>query len=416
MGTNVNALISELNSLQTLLENRKSLKTKLDQVEGHKKEKLQGIVDSTKKKQLGIYTKKRADAKYKAVPSLKITGNEKAPYYIKTDIYQNGKRSLLEYANSKSPYTTSPNLMPGIFELQGRLRLGLAVSLLVFILISNIIMLILSFSVFGIIFSGFLRIVSFLGLCACGVMMYLKRNEYKVAAETFKKIEKNEHITKLVEWKNAESSVQVELEKYVNELDTDNYAKVFEGFFEEFKEFDKEYVAIAEDYYKEIAPIADECEKNLKQTEADFDDYQNKLENALYEVGQAIDSVTIIHPDMFPKIGKITQILTMGRADSIKEAINVMIEDEHREEMARRQEAEAARQREQMEIMERQARADAKAAKEQANAELKARQEAARIRCSTCRNKPSTGSAQCPWRVRNNFHISGDVCPAYRPE
>lgn len=123
---------------------------------------------------------------------------------------------------------------------------------------------------------------------------------------------------------------------------------------------------------------------------------------------------------------KIALILERGRADSIKEAINIFEDDKRAEELAaaerRRIEAEERRQERMEQEARRAAYAAEKAAKESADAARKAaeqekrnlmkRQAAASTRCAGCVHQRSCGY----YTVQQSFRESGDVCPSYRPK
>lgn len=145
---------------------------------------------------------------------------------------------------------------------------------------------------------------------------------------------------------------------------------------------------------------------------------------------QLMESIAILG-QMLPKhyhndAAKIAIILERGRADSIKEAINVFEDDKRAEELAaaerRRIEAEERRQ----ERMEREASRAAYAAKKAAEdaareaakkehqdkLDLMKRQSAARTRCNLCAHQGTCGY----YTIQKQFRESGDVCPSYRPK
>ena len=142
----------------------------------------------------------------------------------------------------------------------------------------------------------------------------------------------------------------------------------------------------------------------------------------------------VIHPDLFYLAGNISEILEYGRADSLKEAINIALSDERhdeeenerRREAARQEaileeqaEAEAAHNREMQRIAEREARESQRAREESARREKQAadererrerqaqseRERARRSRCNSCIN-----SSKCSYSAKQ-----ADSCGGYVP-
>lgn len=71
---------------------------------------------------------------------------------------------------------------------------------------------------------------------------------------------------------------------------------------------------------------------------------REELKKQLEAVEEQLNAVTIIHPDMTYMASDIARILEMGRADTLKEAINLAIEDERKATEEMNRQAEAQRQ------------------------------------------------------------------------
>ena len=106
----------------------------------------------------------------------------------------------------------------------------------------------------------------------------------------------------------------------------------------------------------------------------------------------------------------IANIIDRGRADSVKEAINVFEQDEQErrrlgEEMRHNQSMEA-----QARLAEREARKRAEWEQAQQEKALESDKRAAVERCRKCIH-----STSCNYSVKSNFAQSGKICPTYRP-
>lgn len=142
-----------------------------------------------------------------------------------------------------------------------------------------------------------------------------------------------------------------------------------------------------------------------------------------------LDEINLIHKDLFPHVFAIASALKRGRADSLKDAINLALE-EHRkdeEEKARQEEAarreaileeQAMQERLHNERMEKAAiehnKAMEKAAKEQSYAMEKAAKEQANMaqKASTSRCGYCVNYSKCSIKAK----LNSDNCPAFRPQ
>ncbi len=90
--------------------------------------------------------------------------------------------------------------------------------------------------------------------------------------------------------------------------------------------------------------------KELQKKESETRDQLTKEYNSIKE---KLDAVTIIQPDLFEYAYRLSEVIRLQRADSVKEAINIVLEDVRKEEEERQRREEAYRQEE---ILEEQAR------------------------------------------------------------
>lgn len=165
-------------------------------------------------------------------------------------------------------------------------------------------------------------------------------------------------------------------------------------------------------YNETVLPgLLAEREAKLPALREEYAEWYKKVLSALENIEKLYAEVAHFLPEYYHKnAGQIATILEHGRADSIKEAINIFEEDCRAEMLAEEN-------RRHQEKMEKEASATARAAEEarkeaqrKSDAELNARKDAASKRCRHCANAPS-----CAWNVKDGFMRSGDVCPSYRP-
>ena len=253
------------------------------------------------------------------------------------------------------------------------------------------------------------------------------------------------NVTVFVNWCNAQKEWQkkhAEWEKKFNQSATKEENDRFLG---EFREYDRCFLKLvdicSEKYAEEFKRYEDGLEKIKEKYVAKLD----RIHNEISEVCDQLEGVTLIHNDLFNNAWRISAMLKTGRADSLKEAINLALDEErkdmeeearraearqqqaileqqardnriHNETMARAAEEEARAMRAHNAAMERAAQAQAQAAQAQAReaarqtemAQRQARdaQKAASARCARCAN-----FSKCSLRARQN----AVNCSGYRP-
>ena len=239
--------------------------------------------------------------------------------------------------------------------------------------------------------------------------------------------------------KNKENfSICLALGKMCKENENEEWTSKFNGgitdeaienFYKEFQKYDAAFLSYVDDCKKKVGEIVTDYGeersattlKYLKAMQAKVDEIKPLLEE--------IENNTVLHTDYVPYAARLARLIESGRADTLKEAINLMLDDirkdkeeaERRDE-ARRQEEETRRHNMAMQniaeqeardarahnaAMEKAARDQAAAAKAQAaaaqaaandariraqqaekdriNQESRAKREASR-RCNTCAN------------------------------
>ena len=248
-------------------------------------------------------------------------------------------------------------------------------------------------------------------------------------------------ITKITEWQKKEKEWKEKQTEWETKFNKSITKEDDERFINEFKDFDAAFLS-----------LVDVCSKKYDEEFMRYDSglevikekYVKKLDDIGKELEETVNLLyqnTIIHPDLFDIAWRISSILKTGRADSLKEAINLALDEErkdmeeaarraearqqeaileqqardnrmHNEAMARAAEEEARAQRAHNAAMERAAEAQARAAEAQAREAAKqtaaAAQQArdAQNRCRYCANV-----SKCSYVAKKN----AANCAAYRP-
>ena len=142
-----------------------------------------------------------------------------------------------------------------------------------------------------------------------------------------------------------------------------------------FMEYEAAFLACVEDcdkkFKEESACYDAECEEIIQKNQKKLEEYHRERDAMFDELA----SIDLIPEDLFYISGRISTLLKQKRADSLKEAINLALDEERKdeEEEARREEAErqerilerqADDNRRHNEAMARQAEADARAMRE----------------------------------------------------
>ena len=145
-----------------------------------------------------------------------------------------------------------------------------------------------------------------------------------------------------------------------------------DALFNDFKECDKAYLS----YLNSCAPIFNEAINNFKDGWQDIcEDYKKKMREVAEEYERnckQLSQITVIDAELFELSGKIASMLEQGRAESLKEAINLAIDED--------------RQEKHNQAMQEEAELQTLAAQEQARAEQEHNEEMQRISAEHNRN------------------------------
>ena len=181
-----------------------------------------------------------------------------------------------------------------------------------------------------------------------------------------------------------------------------------EGFYDNFRVYDKMFLQMLEECKKRKAEEIKKYKTELNSIALHFDKTIAELEDKEEKISKELYSTTIIAEDFFADAARISEMLKKGRADSVKEAINLTLDEKRKEEEEQRRREEARMQalfletqamenRMHNEAMQRAAEAQARAIREQNAAireqnaamekALKTQKEANEARCVTCANR-----------------------------
>lgn len=201
------------------------------------------------------------------------------------------------------------------------------------------------------------------------------------------------------------------------------------------KDCDAFYETQKEKKIRKEEELHQKCIEERKALAKKKETEREELKKQLEAVEEQLNAVTIIHPDMTDMASDIARILEMGRADTLKEAINLAIEDDRKATEEMNRQAEAQRQeaileqqaqearRHQME-MEEAERAHNKAMEEETRRNNTAMEREARAhneamhRASARQNEFTASDRRRCQRCKNRFGCSRDIhnCGAFVSE
>lgn len=408
MSTNVNYLLQELKNIKTAENNVKILSNNLRVYEDEKQKKDHKISYEALKAASAVYDEKKKKILKTPFPSITVasTAEEPSSYPDDTKVFC-CSRSVASLNSIKSV------VIMYSLNLLGRCGTIAALAMLCLGIILSVINGFLGYITFIMNLSGAILNTSYWCAVVFGALWFFSsRGGLESVGEVKEFVEKyDEYEKKRIEWDEG-------TKKFVYGLDIDNCKAEVEKLFETSKQYHKEFLVLVDEYDRVSGSIINEYEQALQKNEEEFKIKQSETNAKLESCRNYLDSVTLIHPSMFCKIDKLYRALELGRADSIKDAINIVLDDERCAQEAEERRQEAERQQAVLERQASEARAHQIAMEKQAEAEarkkeseLKDRKAAAHKRCYYCANAGS-----CSTSVMNSFTSTGDVCPSYRPK
>ncbi len=245
-------------------------------------------------------------------------------------------------------------------------------------------------------------------------------------------------VTMFIDWQTKQKEWKEKQLKWETEFNRGATKEEKERFLNESMAYDACFLNLVEACSQKYSDELKRYEVGLASIQEKYLDKLDRLNHELSEVSEQLNNVTLIHSDLFGNAGRISTMLKTGRADSLKEAINLALDEErkdmeeaarraearkqeaileqqardnriHNEAMQRAAEEEARATRAHNAAMERAAQAQAREAARQSEiAQKQARdaQRAASARCANCAN-----STKCTYTAKQN----AGSCGAYRP-
>ena len=407
---NVDYLLKELKNIKTVNENITILSNNLTTYKKMKEKKDIAAKNKAKAAESDLYEKEAKKILKTPFPSIKIEAKDD---------------ESISYPNVTNPSIEYKWLRNGDFEksVKQNFLLYLISRIGVFISISLIVLFAVLSWIGPASISNFITVCCWLAIGFGVLWVITLTGSHDVVVKLKKYVEQFE--------KNEQAYKDWDLmtQSYIDEMDTDNYKAKVENVFEISKEFHKEFLALVDVCDVAAEPIREEYKRNLQDNENEFINIQNQIKAKIEDCEKYLSAVTIIHPSMFDKIDKISNVLELGRADSIKEAVNIVIDDERREseeeerrrEAARRQavlEAQAYEAKRHNEAMENQAREAQEAANKKAEEDERLRKEELRKNRSAAINRCvyCIHSSKCHYDLKKRYQDSGQICPNYVPE
>lgn len=218
-----------------------------------------------------------------------------------------------------------------------------------------------------------------------------------------------------LKWQKEIIEYSKQMEAWDHEYSKMDLIKISDKLLAAVSKYEQEFLSIVKDCdtisSEFVVEMREEKNKLSKQHHAELE----QLDQEWKEICNQLEAVTLIHPDLFYIAWRISSALKNGRASTLKEAINIAIDDERlereeaaRQAEARRQEAILQRQaeanRRHNEAVERTARDEARRSEQEARDQAyRARQEerdkerAAEARCLACVNRN-----KCSYTVKKN--------------
>lgn len=252
-------------------------------------------------------------------------------------------------------------------------------------------------------------------------------------------------LLEFIEWAEENEKWKIEQNEWEKNFNNHATKQEMQRFLTEFKKYDACFLHLVDictkKYDEENKLYLDNCLIISKK----YIDKIDQIADEMRDISKQFENITIIHSDLFHNAWRISSMLKTGRAETLKEAINLAIDEErkdneeaarraeayeqkkileqqaydnymHNEEMARVAAEEARAMKAHNEAMEKNAKVQAEAAMAQAKeaarqtelAQKQAReaQRAASARCASCVNH-----LKCSYDVKQN----AGSCGAYRP-
>ncbi|MBO5746873.1 MAG: hypothetical protein J6S13_07255 [Clostridia bacterium] len=133
---------------------------------------------------------------------------------------------------------------------------------------------------------------------------------------------------------------QKKFDEWHKKVDAENFDR--EKFLENSRAYYDKFSTFKQEADAKFELLNNKLEVDVEAVNQKYADELERLNNRLSEDCDALDKVTVLHKDYFYLAGDVALLLESGRADTLKEALNLALEEERKanEEAQRRREAQ----------------------------------------------------------------------------
>lgn len=147
----------------------------------------------------------------------------------------------------------------------------------------------------------------------------------------------NGAVSEFTDWKKAQA-------KWERRFDAYSDIGVQDQFLNECAEYEKRFLEVVADCTNKVNEEREKYDEWLTPMHEEYAKKRRETRDELDSVTEQLNAVTLIQPDLFDNAAVISKLIRTGRADSLKEAINLAFEEERKDRQERERREEAKRQ------------------------------------------------------------------------
>jgi len=134
------------------------------------------------------------------------------------------------------------------------------------------------------------------------------------------------------------------LQEWSNQFDETLKSTVISSLLKECVDFDKSFLGFVNNTRAQINVAIEEQNQKRQSIELEYQKSREETQQHLNDVKQQLASIGVLSPSYYYLATNIADILESGRADTLKEGLNLAIDDERKENEAEQRRQEAQRQ------------------------------------------------------------------------
>ncbi len=134
------------------------------------------------------------------------------------------------------------------------------------------------------------------------------------------------------------------LQEWADQFDETLKSTVMASLLKECIDFDKSFLSFVSNTRAQINVALEERDQKRQSIQLEYQKSREETQQHLNEVKQELNSIGVLSPSYYYLAVQIADILENGRADTLKEALNIAIDDERKENEAEQRRQEAQRQ------------------------------------------------------------------------